>query len=143
MQNKILLAPALLAALLTTAGCGDDNGLIPASGTVTIDGQPLTVGQVMVSPEGARQAIGVLDDQGRFSLSCYKPGDGVPRGAHPVAVMAVEQINARELKWHTPRRYSSEVESRLVVTIDGPTDDLKIELTWEGSPHKEPFIERF
>ncbi|WP_425395562.1 hypothetical protein [Aeoliella sp.] len=132
-----------LLSLAVLAGCGDNRGLVPVSGTVTIDGKPLTVGQVMVSPEGHRQSIGPLDDQGRFTLTCYEKGDGAPVGTFPVAVMAVEQISERELRWHAPRKYANELKSGITATIDGPTDDLKIELSWDGSRQKGPFVEKF
>lgn len=132
-----------MLGLAAVVGCGNEHGLVPVSGTVTIDGKPLTVGQVMVSPEGHRQSIGPLDDQGRFELTCYEKGDGAPIGTFPVAVMAVEQIGERELRWHAPRKYSNELNSGLTVTIDGARDDLNIDLTWSGSGSKGPFTERF
>lgn len=138
--NLAAVATLLLAAAL---GCGESHGLVPVSGTVTIDGQPLTTGQVMVSPPGQRQSIGPLDGQGRFELTCYKKGDGAPVGTFPVAVMAVEQVGERQLRWHAPRKYSNEQQSGLEVTIDGATDDLAIELTWQGSNHSGPFDEKF
>ncbi len=57
--------------------------------------------------------------------------------------MAVEQIGERTLRWHAPKRYASEQDSGITVTIDGPTDDLKIDLTWEGDRHNGPFTENF
>lgn len=128
---------------LAIVGCGDKHGLVPVSGTVTIDGKPLTVGQVMVSPEGSRASIGPLDNQGRFQLTCYKKGDGLAVGTYDAAVSAVEQVGERELRWHAPKQYASERTSGISVTIDGPTDDLKIDLTWSGSKHDAPFSEKF
>ena len=96
----------------------------------------------MVYPEGSREAIGRVDEQGHFTLKTGKEGEGVPKGTHPAAVMAVEQVGERELRWHAPRKYSNEGSSGLTVTVDGPTDDLKIELTWQGSGHKGPYSEK-
>ena len=110
---------------------------------VTIDGQPLTVGQVSVSPQGTRSAIGRLDAEGRFTLSSYEIGDGAPIGTHAATVTAVEGIDERSNRWHAPKKYANKVSAGLWVTIDGPTDDLKIELTWEGSGHDGPYVDKF
>lgn len=134
---------AIVLCVAACAGCSEDRGLVPVSGTVMIDGRPLTTGQVLVSPVGHRQSIGPLDEQGRFELTCYEKGDGAPVGTFPVAVMAVEQISDRELRWHAPRKYANEAQSGLSVTIDGPVGDLRIDLTWEGSRQKGPFLEKF
>ena len=144
MHRKLrrLLPALLVVGLIGSSGCGDDNGLVPVSGTVTIDGKPLTTGQVIVSPEGHRPSVGPLNEQGRFELTCYKKGDGAVPGTYAASVMAVEQIGERELRWHAPKKYASNISSGLTVTIDGPTDDLNIELTWDGSGHKAPFVER-
>lgn len=144
-MRSIIPAPTLavtVVGLMALTGCGDDKGLVPVSGTVTIDGKPLTTGQVMVSPEGHRPSVGPLDEQGRFQLTCYEKGDGAIPGTYAASVMAVEQIGERELRWYAPKKYASNVSSGLTVTIDGPTDDLNIALTWDGSRHTGPFVER-
>ncbi len=87
--------------------------------------------------------MGPLDEQGRFQLTSYKKGDGAPLGTYPVAVMAVEQIGERELRWYAPRKYASDRSSGLSVTVDGPTDDLQIDLTWDGSRKQGPYVEKF
>jgi len=117
--------------------------LVPVSGTVTIDGKPLAVGQVMISPKGSRASVGALDEQGRFQLTCYKEGDGIVAGTYSAAVTAVDQVGERELHWYAPKEYASELTSGLTVTIEGPTDDLEIELTWANSKQKAPFTEKF
>lgn len=133
-------ALVLLAALLaSSAGCSD--GLperVPVSGTVTIDGAPLTRGSIMFISQGGRPAGGGIDSQGHFELSCYEQGDGATLGLHHVKVTAVEPINERANRWLAPKKYADERSSGIEVEITEPIDDLKIELTWDGG---RPFVE--
>ncbi len=85
-----------------------------------------------------------LDENGRFKLTYRDPGDGVYTGTHLATVAAIEQISETSQRWHAPKEYANPATSGLWVTIDGPTDDLKIELTWDkSSKEKGPFVEKF
>lgn len=110
------------------------------SGIVLIDGAPLTHGFVQVAPAGFRPASGPIGSDGRFTLTTLKEGDGCVVGTHPVAVIATESLGPSGQKWHAPKQYAAQDTSGLKVTIDGPTSDLKIELTWAGG---KPFVEQF
>lgn len=139
MPSQILLALAL--ALLPCVGCSD--GLphrVPVSGIVLIDGEPLTRGSIQVIPKGERPAGGAIGPDGRFSLSCYERNDGVIPGTHLVTVQATKQLSPRETLWMTPKKYGNAGTSGLSITVTEPTDNAKIELTWEG---KKPFVERY
>ena len=138
-----ILFTASLACLAASTGCNKHPGIVPVSGIVTIDGQPVPVGQVAVSPAGQRAAVGKISPDGRFTLSCFELNDGAPTGTHPVTVSAVEQVNEQSNRWHAPKKYANKVSSGLQVTIDGPTDNLEIKLTWEGSDHDGPFVDKF
>jgi hypothetical protein len=127
---------------VSTSGCGSKSDLVPVSGHVTIDGKPVTVGQIAVFPEGRRQSIGKLDSQGKFSLACRDPRDGAPIGQHIATITAVQGIDEHSQRWHAPRKYADKA-SGVWVKIDGPTEDLKVELTWAGSNHSAPYIEKF
>jgi len=123
------------------AGCGDGRpARVPVAGRVLIDGEPVPHGMIkLVSPD-TRAAMGRLDDQGRFTLTCFEPGDGVVPGTHRVEITATEAINERTVRWHAPKRYADKGASGIEVTIDEPTDDLVIELTWDG--REGPFVDR-
>jgi hypothetical protein len=128
-----------LILLLAGSGCSDGRPQrVPISGVVLIDGKPLKHGVVQFAPVGARPSTGFLNAEGRFSLSSYQPGDGATLGKHKVRVDAAESIGEDTRKWHAPKRYASVNTSGLEVQIDGPRDDVKIELTWDG---KAPFVE--
>ena len=77
------------------AGCGAKFPLVPVSGTVRMDGEPLAGAFVVFSPVepaagSARIATGVTDARGQFSLRTnYEPrwtGNGAVPGAHRVTL---------------------------------------------------------
>jgi len=137
-----LHCPALLFAslvALAVVGCGGPK-IVPVSGTITIDGQPLTTGHVFVMPKDGRAASGTIDKQGRFTLSTNDPGDGCLLGTHLVTVTAKEYSSPTRVKHLIPTKYSDPQSSETTVTIDGPTDKLQIALTWAGG---KPYVQTF
>ncbi|WP_442482210.1 hypothetical protein [Aeoliella sp. SH292] len=139
--------PAVFTAalmLIGFTGCGGSHpGIVPVKGKVTIDGKPVTTGQVYVYAEGQRPATGKIQQDGTFQLSSFAFNDGAPTGTHLATVSAVEGVDDRTNRWHAPKKYASETSSELWVTIDGPTDDLNIELTWNGSGQSAPYVDKF
>lgn len=136
MTNSSFFRIAELAVVVAVSaaicGCGDGRPRrVAVSGQVLIDGEPLPHGNVRFVPEGARPSYGKVDSEGRFSLGCFEPDDGAVVGTHRVQVSASEIIKGK-VKWHAPNSYSDYRSSGLVVEIDAPTDDLVIELTWDG-----------
>jgi hypothetical protein len=99
----------------------------------------LTLGDVRIVPEDARPAWGTIDLDGRFTLKTFDPDDGVVLGTHHAAIRAAELLSPTQMKWHAPKKYADEQTSGLMVTIDGPNDELTINLTWDGG---KPFVER-
>ena len=61
-------------------------------------------------------------------------------GRHAVEVVANEMIGSNAVRWLVPKKYASYETSGIVQEITGPTDNLKIELTWAGG---KPFVEQF
>ncbi|MBN1589190.1 MAG: hypothetical protein JW888_06730 [Pirellulales bacterium] len=124
---------------VTMAGCGDGRPKrVVVSGQVLIDGKPLDRGYIRLIPIGARPASAPIDPDGRFTLKTFEPGDGAVLGTHPVSVVAVESISSSKQRWHAPKKYANAKSSGLTAAIDGPTDSLVIELTWDGG---KPFDE--
>lgn len=131
----------LLAAAVLLAGCGDYRPeRVPVSGRVVIDGQPLEHGFVRFIAAKDRPSVAELGPDGRFELTCFTQKDGSVLGKHIVTVTAAESLGPQAQKWHAPKRYADPATSDLSVTIDGPTEDLLLELTWGGG---KPFVERF
>jgi hypothetical protein len=134
-QLGILLA----AATLSLTGCGGPR-IVPVSGVVRIDGNPVPAGFIQVIPDGYRPATGKIQPDGRFTLTTLDPDDGCLVGTHPAVIIAIESLGPSAQKWHAPKRYASQETSGLTVTITGPTRDLKVELSWDG---EKPFVEKF
>ncbi|MCA9248069.1 MAG: hypothetical protein KDA42_13165 [Planctomycetales bacterium] len=134
------ILPLLLMILVQgVSGCDDGRPeRVKVSGIVLLDGEPLNWGYVRVLPSDARAAGGRLDADGRFALTCFDDEDGAVIGTHVVTVSAGESLGPTRRKWHAPKKYADPKTSELTVTIDGPTDDLRIELTWDGG---KPFVE--
>ena len=129
------LAPLIALALAATGGCDDGRPTrVPVSGTVWIDGQPLSRGAVRFKPAEGRVATGEIGPNGSFKLSTYEPGDGAVTGIHEVTVHASEELDDNSIRWYVPKKYQRAATSELTQTIDGPTDNLVIELTWDGKP---------
>lgn len=123
---------SLLGFLALLAGCGQDRPeCVPAAGQVFIDGQPLSAGQIRVIPTDARAATGKIDQEGRFTLTTFEQGDGCVPGTHAVEITAVDTTGDRMVQL-VPEKYGRADTSGLSITVDGPTDSLRIDLTWEG-----------
>ena len=132
-----LVIPTL--AMLVLLGCSDGRpARVAVSGKVLIDGQPLTQGIVQFVPDGSRPSAGKLDQEGRFTLTCYDGDDGIVPGTHRVMVAAKEVIGESKVKWLAPPKYADFRRSGLSFEITEPTDDLTIELTWDGG---KPFVQ--
>lgn len=68
------------------AGCG--TATVPAGGTVTYKGQPITDASVIFTPaSGGEMAQGRTDAQGKFSLGTKARGDGAMPGDYNVSVV--------------------------------------------------------
>ena len=131
--------PLLVCLIAAVVGCSDGRpSRVPVSGTVMIDDQPLDYGFVRLIPQYGRPATGQLDRQGRFTLTTYEKGDGVVLGTHRVEVMGEEPLSETRSLWHAPKKYARRHTSDLMATVDGPTDDLRIDITWDGG---KPFVE--
>lgn len=131
-----------LALLLLggVTGCGDDRpAMVPVSGIVTIDGEPMTYGFIrMVREEGGRAATGTIGPDGKFEMLTYEKGDGVVPGTYGIEIAVSEPLSDTKTKWHAPKEYASRKTSGLRETIDKGTNNLEIRLTWGGG---KPFVE--
>ena len=132
---------AIVVALLATAGCFSDPRFKPTfrlTGRLLYDGQPAggaTVALVPIDPNAPPdpwvRARGIADDDGSFTVTTYRTGDGVPNGEYailaywfppgPVDATAVNKL---------PARYSTlEGSPARVVVNSAPVDVGTIVLT--------------
>lgn len=87
------LALAMLFAGLIPAGCGS-SGMSSVSGTVTALGKPVpmgTIGFLTTNPAG-RNATGLIQSDGSYTLQTENPGDGALPGEYNVTVSAREEV---------------------------------------------------
>ena len=151
----------LLLAILAVcfAGCekGGLGGLNTATGTITLDGEPLADASITLIPStpGARSAGAMSDAKGKFEFQTLNAGDGVAPGEYQVTVTKFIMENAytdEEAKIFSevggkshkqvfpdrpepkgvnllPARYANQATSGLTLTIGESNKDLKLELT--------------
>lgn len=127
---RTLLALAILA-FGSCWGCGPAGGetrtaLIPAKGTVTYKGQPVSKGVVTFTPDGyGRPAEGPLQPDGTFVLSTHQPGDGVVPGHHRVTVTETGIKSPRDA---LAKKWASEAASGLTADVDAEHTEFTFEL---------------
>jgi hypothetical protein len=96
-QFTVVLHSAVLL-MLCLAGCQrhlEYTGKV--RGTVTLDGKPMTSGNVISTPRaGGRGSIGPIQSDGSFALMTGQDIDGVAPGAHQLAVVAYDLGGATE-----------------------------------------------
>jgi len=113
--------------MLTWFGCGSENdGRLSVSGTVTLDGSPLSEGSVVFSDEsGGSAGVGILTD-GNFSLAEAGNSEGIQPGNYKVSVNswivepgsvdeAGEIVDAGESR--IPKKYNDPKTSGLTATV--------------------------
>lgn len=127
---------AVLAVIVST-GCDGRPRRVTVSGQVLIDGEPVTTGNIGFVPAEGRAAVGRIDSEGRFELSCYEPGDGAILGQHRLKVSSRTIRPGGGLNWIVPRKYADFRTSGLTFEVTEATDDAVIELTWEGEKKKK------
>src|SRR5579863_446422 len=110
---------ALGSATLLFAGCSNsavtyDPELVPVTGTLTYQGQPVSGAIVAFHPaeaaDIAEAAFAETDSQGRFSLLMQDYGPGAMPGAHVVTVMRVAG--------GIPEKYKAKDSSPLRATVE-------------------------
>ncbi len=134
----------LALAGVMLAGCDSPPyDLAPAAGRVTLDGKPLTGAKVMFAPTAGgdsykvgKPAFGMLDEQGAFELSTYRPGDGAVVGDHWVTLYKMEDaaLVRQPGKPKVAKKKSSwgelSLPQRMSISADN-ANDFVIELTTE------------
>ena len=132
--------PLMLASLLL-AGCGDGKSTV--TGTVTMDGTPLTGGNVSFMPEGGGpMASGAISETGEFTLYT-NANPGAAPGKYKVTVNppfeasggsagdgSTSQPSGNEKKVRSiPQKYQNSSTTDLKAEVKaGANDPIKIEL---------------
>jgi hypothetical protein len=142
LQNNRILCTYLLgiSGLLLIIGCNSGPKIVPVSGKITIDGNPLTTGIIMVYQKGYRPASAVVKSDGSFTFKTLNHDDGCLLGEHPISISSKRVINDTKTEYFIPARYSDIDKSNTKIKIDGSNSNLLIDLTWTGSGHSGPYI---
>jgi len=86
-SNPLVSLSGVLLCILLLTGCGD--GLIKTTGTVSVDGQPVSGGKVVFFPiDGGRQGTGRIKPDGTYVVSYKRVGDGLPPGDYTVTIVS-------------------------------------------------------
>lgn len=147
MSFRILQAVFCLVIGIGLSGCYSSKDKWEAmrppvyhvSGTVRLDGNPVSQAVIVFQPEeGQYSATGLSDESGRFRLTTFKDEDGAIEGAFQVSVDKVDHIPIGPEKGVssdggtylpplkqvrvTPKKYSDFEKSGFVATVtpDGP-----------------------
>jgi hypothetical protein len=94
--------PRILSfSLLLCMGCGESSSIAPVSGTITLDGRPLSGASITTQPVASGSenpgpgSFGLTDAQGHYELELVKPArKGAIIGDHRVMISRVGAANA-------------------------------------------------
>lgn len=137
-----------IALLSTLAGCGGGGSTAPAnrvsvSGTITMDGMPLTFAAVSFLPETSKAGsggFGSTDESGKYTLKWHGTDEGVPPGKYKVVLSRMSQKDGSPIPMgqsaadvgaveSLPPRYTDPNVSELVgevTTADKPIDFMLV-----------------
>ncbi|QDU40359.1 hypothetical protein Mal4_47150 [Maioricimonas rarisocia] len=136
----------LAVALLLALGCGENMPVgdrvptVPVKGQLLVDGEPAAAVKVQCvrnsGPQDGLPGSGAFtDEEGRFAVSTFVSGDGVPTGAYRVTFFW-GQYNLMNGRYVGPDKlegkYSDPDESKITFTVEDqgkPVDLGTIELS--------------
>lgn len=90
--RRLAFAPIVLTLVAFCPACSSNRKPVyPVRGQVLVKGKPAARAQIMFHPANdnspdAVHPVGHVDEQGGFTLTSYKQGDGAPEGEYRVTV---------------------------------------------------------
>ena len=120
-----LLVVSLAVALLPGCSSSSKGTLVPVSGTMTVNDQPLQHGTVVFHPDpdrgnnDKREPRGVIaaEQPGAYRLTTDNK-DGAPSGWYKVTVNAIKpSVGMRPTEWIADQKYADEKTSGLSVEV--------------------------
>lgn len=137
------IAVGLLFSLGSLVGCGEDSNrkpTYPVTGTVHVDGKPVEGIRVELhdqkglDPKQPTYSSAFTDAEGKFVLSTYENGDGVPEGNYAITYMW-GKLNVMSMAYGGPDKLKNKYVDpkktpfKLSVTKGKPNDLGVVELT--------------
>lgn len=144
-MRKMRMIGALLA-LAALVGCGKEDGpkLVRVTGTVTLNGQPLSGAHVTFLPTGETRGTGAdakTNEEGVFELKARHRGPGTVAGTYKVVISKMVKKDGSDIgpddatppilagaSEILPGTYSSHAGSTLKATVPEEGGDLRFEL---------------
>lgn len=128
--SRSLSALALTMVVFAVAGCRDMK-VAPVSGTVTLDGAPLSRASVKFEPKaGGRPSFGVTNEQGKYVLEYSMEEVGAEVGTCEVRVTTAARADDAgnpAVKEKVPAKYFK--DSKIEVEVEKKSNTINIELT--------------
>lgn len=127
----------LVLMLVTSAlvGCSGESGpkYVKVTGTVTLDGKPLTAGDVYFFPEASdgQSSYGGIKPDGSYELYCVEQV-GAVIGRHRVSVegpQPISETGAVQPVDPVPEKYSRPDTSEIVKEVTDSENVINLELT--------------
>ncbi len=139
--SKMCMFSLLLTtvAIIGCGGGGDDlPDVVPVSGTVTLNGEPLQGASVTFMGTG-RPCYGATDENGKYTIKDLNGREGCPTGKYKVVISKYAKPDGSPLEEgpeggaegveHLPPQYSSDEKTTLTADVPegGKTIDFKLE----------------
>lgn len=125
MNRPHLIYPILICLLF--AGCGDEDGRLSLTGTVTLDQQPLASGSIVFIPIGGGPSTGCSIENGKFQIPAER---GPAEGNYRVEIVSYKStgemiddpdlpgLKVEQKRQILPDRYNKESELSLQVNAE-------------------------
>ena len=121
---------AILCVVLLSTGCGGaSRGYV--SGTVTLDGQPLSDATVEFQPDSGTPSYGETNGSGRYTLALSADEEGAVLGMHTIRVStfrvtAKEDGSRQTIPEQVPDRFNANSTMKREVTAGRQTIDIEM-----------------
>jgi hypothetical protein len=125
--------------LLGVLGCGGPSESVVVSGTVKLDGQPLSHASVTFVPEGATRGLGGsgrTDAEGRYTLTDARGGKGILPGEYRVVISRPLEKDGSAPDPKVPPIESTARETLPARWSDRTATELRATVSKEGRVHE-------
>lgn len=124
-QVLSLFAVSLLVGC--SGGAADTPELSQVSGTVTLDGAPLTKASVTFQPQSGSSSVGMTDEAGHYELAYNKDTNGAVPGQHTVRISKMgEPGSPNDTEDQVPAKFNR--DSKLTAEVKPGENTINFDL---------------